>query len=106
MRILIVEDEAALREILSARLKREGFAVDTASDGEEGLYLAREVPFDAAIIDLGIPKISGMDLIQKLRKEGSKIPVLILSARATWQDRTNGLMTGADDYMINWSMGW
>src|SRR3546814_12092651 len=64
MRILLVEDEAPLRETLAARLKREGFAVDAAQDGEEGLYLGREMPFDVAIIDLGLPKLSGMDLLR------------------------------------------
>ena len=69
MRILLVEDEAPLRETLAARLKREGFAVDAAADGEEGLYNGREVPFDLAIIDLGLPKMSGMDLVRALRSE-------------------------------------
>src|SRR5690606_40184452 len=70
MRILLVEDEAPLRETLAARLKRDGFAVDAAQDGEEGIYLGREVPFDLAIIDLGLPKMSGMDLVRLLRSEG------------------------------------
>ena len=64
MRILLVEDEAPLRETLAARLKRDGFAVDAAQDGEEGIYLGREVPFDLAIIDLGLPKMSGMELVK------------------------------------------
>ena len=68
MRVLLVEDEAPLRETLAARLKRDGFAVDAAGDGEEGLYLGREVPFDVAIIDLGLPKLSGMDLVKQLRE--------------------------------------
>ena len=70
MRILLVEDEAALRETLAARLRREGFAVDAACDGEEGLYQGREVPFDVAVIDLGLPKMSGMELVRELRTEG------------------------------------
>ncbi len=82
MRILLVEDEAPLRETLAARLKREGFAVDAAQDGEEGLYLGREVPFDMAIIDLGLPKMS------------------ILTARSSWQDKVEGLKQGADDYLV------
>ena len=77
MRILLVEDEAPLRETLAARLKREGYAVDAAQDGEEGLYMGREVPFDVGIIDLGLPKMSGMELIKALRDEGKKFPVLI-----------------------------
>src|SRR3546814_10654342 len=72
MRILLVEDEAPLRETLAARLKREGFAVDAAQDGEEGLYMGREVPFDVGIIDLGLPKMSGMELVKQLREEGKQ----------------------------------
>src|SRR5688572_10677608 len=101
MRILLVEDEAPLRETLAARLKRDGFAVDTAADGEEGLYLGREVPFDLAIIDLGLPKMSGLDLVQELRGQGARFPILILTARSSWQDKVEGLKTGADDYLVN-----
>jgi two-component system response regulator PhoP len=100
MRILLVEDEAPLRETLAARLKREGFAVDTAADGEEGLYMGREVPFDVAIIDLGLPKKSGMELIQELRAAGQRCPILILTARTSWQDKVQGLKHGADDYLV------
>jgi two-component system response regulator PhoP len=96
MRILLVEDEAPLRETLAARLKREGYAVDAAqADGEEGLYMGREVPFDVGIIDLGLPKMSGMELIKALRDEGKKFPVLILTARSSWQDKVDGLKQGA-----------
>ena len=100
MRILLVEDEAPLRETLAARLKREGYAVDSASDGEEGIYLGREVPFDVGIIDLGLPKMSGMELIRLLRDEGKKFPILILTARGSWQDKVEGLKSGADDYLV------
>ena len=100
MRILLVEDEAPLRETLAARLKREGYAVDAAQDGEEGLYMGREVPFDVGIIDLGLPKMSGMELIKALRDEGKKFPVLILTARSSWQDKVTGLEAGADDYLV------
>ena len=100
MRVLLVEDEAPLRETLAARLKREGFAVDTAGDGEEGLYHGREVPFDIAVIDLGLPKMSGMDLVKALRAEGQKFPILILTARSSWQDKVEGLKAGADDYLV------
>ncbi|MFN7550543.1 MAG: response regulator transcription factor [Pseudomonadota bacterium] len=100
MRILLVEDEVPLRETLAARLKREGFAVDVAGDGEEGLYLGREMPVDIAVIDLGLPKMSGMDLVTALRKEGRKFPILILTARSSWQDKVEGLKTGADDYLV------
>jgi two-component system response regulator PhoP len=100
MRILLVEDEAPLRETLGARLKREGYAVDLASDGEEGIYLGREVPFDVAVIDLGLPKMSGMELVRALRSEGKKFPILILTARSSWQDKVEGLKSGADDYLV------
>lgn len=100
MRILLVEDEAPLRETLAARLKREGYAVDTASDGEEAMFLGKEVPFDVAIIDLGLPKMTGLELIQKLRGLGQKYPILILTARSSWQDKVEGLKTGADDYLV------
>ena len=100
MRILLVEDEAPLRETLAARLKREGFAVDSAADGEEGLYHGRELPFDVAVIDLGLPKMSGMDLVKTLRSEGRKYPILILTARSSWQDKVQGLKQGADDYLV------
>ncbi len=100
MRILLVEDEAPLRETLAARLKREGYAVDAASDGEEGIYLGREVPFDVGIIDLGLPRMSGMDLVRLLRSEGKKVPILILTARSSWQDKVEGLKSGADDYLV------
>ena len=100
MRILLVEDEAPLRETLAARLKREGFAVDAAADGEEGLYNGREVPFDIAIVDLGLPRMSGMDLVRALRAEGKKFPILILTARSSWQDKVEGLKSGADDYLV------
>ena len=100
MSILLVEDEAPLRETLAARLKREGYAVDAAQDGEEGLYMGREVPFDVGIIDLGLPKMSGMELIKALRDEGKKFPVLILTARSSWQDKVDGLKQGADDYLV------
>jgi two-component system response regulator PhoP len=100
MRILLVEDEAPLRETLAARLRRDGFAVDLAGDGDEGLFLGREVPFDVAVIDLGLPKLSGLDLVKALRAEGRKYPILILTARSSWQDKVEGLKHGADDYLV------
>lgn len=100
MRILLVEDEAPLRETLGARLQREGFAVDCAQDGEEGLKIGKKHEFDVAIIDLGLPKISGLELIKALREEGRNFPVLILTARTSWQDKVSGLKEGADDYLV------
>ena len=99
MRLLLVEDEPALREQLASRLRQDGYAVDTAIDGEEGLFYAAEYPIDLAIVDLGLPKISGIELIQRLRKLGKDVPVLILTARNKWQDKVEGLESGADDYL-------
>jgi len=99
MRLLIVEDEPALRESLVAQFAASGFNVVGADNGEEGLYLATEFSFDVAIIDLGLPKISGMDLIKQLRSKGRSFPVLILTARDQWQEKVNGLQAGADDYV-------
>jgi two-component system response regulator PhoP len=99
MRLLLVEDEPVLRDQLANRLRKDGYAVDTAIDGEEGLYYAAEYPIDLAIVDLGLPKISGIELIRKLRKKGKDVPVLILTARNKWQDKVEGLESGADDYL-------
>jgi len=100
MRILVIEDEAPLREQLDKSLKALDFAVDTANDGEEGLYRGLEYPFDAAIIDLGLPKIEGIDVIRQLREQGKKFPILVLTARGRWQEKVEGLEAGADDYMV------
>lgn len=99
MRLLLVEDEPVLRDQLATRLRKDGYAVDTAKDGEEGLFYAIEYPIDLAIVDLGLPKISGIELIQRLRKQGRDVPVLILTARNRWQDKVEGLESGADDYL-------
>jgi two-component system response regulator PhoP len=100
MRIMLVEDEAPLRETLAARLQREGFAVDTAADGEEAVYLGKEIPFDIAIIDLGLPKLPGMDVIKRLREAQRRYPILVLTARGSWQDKVDGLKGGADDFLV------
>jgi len=99
VRVLVVEDEAALREVLKADLSAAGYSVDLASDGEEGLYAATEFPIDVAIIDLGLPKLSGFELIRQLRSRGKTYGVLILTARDRWQDKVEGLSAGADDYV-------
>jgi len=99
MRILIVEDEPNLLAQLQQRLREAGYVVDTATDGEEGLYYGREYDYDAAIIDLGLPKLDGMDLIGQLRKLNRDFPVLVLTARSHWQDKVEGLEAGADDYL-------
>jgi two-component system response regulator PhoP len=74
--------------------------VDTAADGEDGLFQAREYPVDLAIVDLGLPKINGLSVVQALRAEGRTLPILILTARGSWQDKVKGLETGADDYLV------
>lgn len=99
MRILLVEDEQHLREQLNTALQKKGYSVDAAADGAEGLYFGREYPFDVAIIDLGLPKLSGIELIRTLRKEDRNFPILILTARDHWQDKVSGLEAGADDYV-------
>lgn len=99
MRVLVVEDEGALRTQILQRLKREGLDADGSADGDDGLFLAREYPFDAAIIDLGLPGLSGLEIIRRLRAEGSLLPILILTARGRWQDKVEGLEAGADDYL-------
>jgi len=100
MRVLVVEDEAALREALKAELDAAGYTVDLAADGQEGLYLATEFPIDVAIIDLGLPKLSGLDVIRQLRARGKNYGVLVLTARDRWQDKVEGLSAGADDYVV------
>lgn len=99
MRLLIVEDEVALREQLSLSLSSDGYAVDQAGDGEEGLYLGSEYDYDLAVIDLGLPKLDGVSLIKKLRADNRKFPILILTARDQWQDKVEGLEAGGDDYL-------
>jgi len=99
MRILIVEDEAALREGLRTQLAKAGFTVDVAQDGEEGLFAGTEYPIDVAIVDLGLPKLPGLELIRKLRTAGKSFPILVLTARDRWQDKVEGLQAGADDYV-------
>jgi two-component system response regulator PhoP len=99
MRILVIEDEAALRSQLADRLALDGFRVDQAGDGDEGLYLATEYPFDAAVVDLGLPGIPGLEIVRRLRSAGNRLPVLVLTARGRWQDKVEGLEAGADDYL-------
>ena len=99
MRILVVEDEPLLRAQLSDLLASKGYSVDAAPDGENGLYLGREYPMDLAIIDLGLPRMSGIELIRQLRALQRPFPILILTARDAWQDKVEGLESGADDYL-------
>ncbi len=99
MRLLLIEDETTLREALTDRLIKAGFVVDACGDGIEGVYFATEYPIDLAIVDLGLPGQSGLDVVKKLRKAGKKYPVLILTARDHWQDKVEALELGADDYL-------
>jgi len=99
MRILVVEDEEALRSQLVEYLKSEGYVTDEAGDGEEALYYGREYEYDAAVVDLGLPKVDGVKVIETLRAEDRSFPVLILTARSHWQDKVRGLEAGADDYL-------
>ncbi len=100
MRILVVEDEANLGSQLRQRLVTEGYSVELAADGEEGRYFGLEYPFDLAVIDLGLPKLSGIELIRDLRERKIGFPILILTARDNWQDKVEGLEVGADDYLV------
>jgi len=100
MRVLVVEDETTLREQLLAQLRQQGYAVDAAADGHEGLFAGSEYACDIGIIDLGLPGLSGIELIRRLREQGRDFPILILTARGRWQDKVEGLEAGADDYMV------
>jgi len=99
MRILVIEDEANLRGQVLSRLTRDGYVCEATGDGAEGLYLASEYPFDAAVVDLGLPGTPGIEIIRRLRAAGSLLPILVLTARSRWQDKVEGLEAGADDYL-------
>ena len=99
MRILIVEDELTLSKQIQDFFSTKGFAVDVAHTGSDGYYLATEYPIDVAIVDIGLPDFSGIELISKLRKEKVNTPILLLTARSRWQEKVEGLETGADDYL-------
>jgi two-component system response regulator PhoP len=100
MRLLVIEDDATLRESLAAKLSESGFAVEQAADGKEGLYFALEYPIDLAIVDLGLPEMSGLEIIREVREQGKAYPILILTARDRWEDKVDGLDAGADDYVV------
>src|SRR3989442_6295774 len=99
MRALLVEDDASIADFVVRGLKEAGFAVDHAADGEAGLKAAIHQPYDVAIVDLMLPGRDGLSLIEELRRRGVAIPVLILSARRSVDDRVCGLQTGGDDYL-------
>ena len=99
MRLLLVEDEPALSHSLKQTLAAAGYAIDQAFDGVEGEYLGLEEPYDGIILDLGLPKRNGLEVLQNWRAAGITVPVLILTARDSWQERVEGLEAGADDYL-------
>ncbi|MFT6221807.1 MAG: two-component system response regulator PhoP [Candidatus Endobugula sp.] len=99
MRLLLVEDEQILRDNLKQFLTRNSYSVDSAEEGHEGLFLGSEHPYDIAIIDIGLPGIDGIELIKELRQHQKNFPILILTARDSWQDKVVGLEAGGDDYL-------
>ena len=100
MRTLVIEDDKKIASFIVKGLKQSGFAVDHAANGEDGLVLATSTPYDAAVIDIMLPKLDGLGLVQELRNRKIHLPVLILSARASVDDRIKGLQSGGDDYLV------
>jgi len=99
MRILVIEDDPNLNNQLKQSLEDSGYSVDTALDGEEGHFLGDTEPYDAVVLDLGLPKVDGITVLEKWRKEKKNFPVLILTAREQWSDKVSGFDAGADDYV-------
>lgn len=100
MRVLVVEDEAALAFRLQQVLETAGFSVDVAYDGEEGWHLGDTEPYDAVVLDLGLPRIDGISVLNRWREAGRPVPVLILTARGRWSEKMAGFNAGADDYLV------
>ena len=100
MRILIVEDEDLLRRQLTEELSRRGYAVDSVANGEDAAFLGKETTYDLAIVDIGLPGISGIEVIRQWRAQKAGFPALVLTARGHWQDKVDGLEAGADDYLV------
>lgn len=100
MKLLVVEDESRLRAQLVETLSQQQYSIEQAADGAEALYMGRDFPLDLAIVDLGLPKLSGVELIKQWRAQGLNFPILILTARDSWQDKVEGLDAGADDYLV------
>ncbi|WP_232492317.1 response regulator [Novosphingobium kaempferiae] len=100
MRILVIEDDAALSDEIARALRAENFAVDVAANGEDGRHLGATERYDAAVLDLGLPKVDGLTVLQSWRAEGQALPVLILTARDAWAEKVAGFKAGADDYLI------
>jgi two-component system, OmpR family, response regulator len=99
MRILVVEDDNKIASFIARGLKQAGYAVDRCADGEDALVLAETTPYDAAVVDVMLPKLDGLSFIQRMRSQKIRIPVIILSAKATLDDRIKGLQAGGDDYL-------
>lgn len=100
MKVLLVEDEPQLRQQLESLLSQQSYTVECAADGNEGCYLGSEYPYDLAVVDLGLPGMSGLDMIKQWREKNIEFPILILTARGNWQDKVEGLEAGADDYLV------
>jgi two-component system OmpR family response regulator len=99
MRVLVVEDDPDLNRQLKSALADAGYAVDTAHDGEEGHFLGSTEPYDAVVLDIGLPKMDGLRVLEEWRREGRRFPVLMLTARDRWSDKVQGFDAGADDYV-------
>ncbi len=99
MRLLLVEDDAPLRQTLQAALQAAGFAVDAVDNGVDAQHLGETEPFDAAVLDLGLPRLDGLTVLQRWRAQGLRLPVLILTARDQWHEKVAGIDAGADDYL-------
>jgi two-component system OmpR family response regulator len=99
MRVLLVEDDEGLADTIARALRAENFAVDVAGNGEDGAHLGATVPFDVAVLDLGLPKLPGVAVLRQWRAEGHALPVLILTARDGWSEKVEGFKAGADDYL-------
>ena len=100
MRILVVEDSLRLQRSLGTALRKSGYAVDLAGDGEEGLWQAESHQYDVIVLDIMLPKLDGLAVLERLRRRGSKVHVLVLTARDAISDRVQGLQAGADDYLV------
>jgi two-component system, OmpR family, response regulator len=99
VRVLVVEDDKKIASFVTGGLKQSGFAVDHCADGEEAFALATSTPYDVAIVDVMLPKMDGISLVQNLRRDGIKMPIIFLSAKGSVEDRVKGLQSGADDYL-------
>lgn len=100
MRVLVVEDVAPIREQVVNDLKQNGFTVDVAEDGAQGLYMATEYPIDIAVVDLGLPRVTGLDIIKNVRAKGLDYPIVTLTVRDRWETKVEVLEAGADDYLV------